>query len=72
MRARGGARPHCPVAPRGAYLPPRPSHRRAAATTSTHTHRASPRGRTGRPPARPAARAGRTGAPARPAPRGRR
>eukprot|EP00966_Prymnesium_polylepis_P232160 5370682-Prymnesium_polylepis.1 len=29
--------------------------RRAAATASTHTHRASPRGRTGRPPARPGA-----------------
>ena len=53
-------------------VPPRPSHRRAAATTSTHTHRAPSRRRTGRPPARPGARAGRTGALARPAPRGRR
>eukprot|EP00966_Prymnesium_polylepis_P205067 4751435-Prymnesium_polylepis.1 len=31
------------------------SHRHAAPTTSTHTHRALPRGRTGRPPARPGA-----------------
>eukprot|EP00966_Prymnesium_polylepis_P222167 5140714-Prymnesium_polylepis.1 len=53
-------------------VPSRPSHRHAAATASTHTHRALPRGRTGRPPARPGARAGRIGAPARPAPRGRR
>jgi len=53
-------------------VPPRPSLRRAAATASTHTHHAPSYRRTGRPPARPGARAGRTGALARPAPRGRR
>ena len=52
--------------------PTRGSSSCAAATASTHTHRASPRGRTGRLPARPGARAGCTGALARPAPLGRR
>eukprot|EP00966_Prymnesium_polylepis_P281247 6498264-Prymnesium_polylepis.1 len=43
----GGAIPHRPVASRLAgCVPPRPSPRRAAATASTHTHRASPRSRT--------------------------
>eukprot|EP00966_Prymnesium_polylepis_P292283 6750069-Prymnesium_polylepis.1 len=35
-----GARPHCPTALRGAYPQDPLSLRHAAATTSTHTHRA--------------------------------
>ena len=68
---RGGRQTALPRRAAGC-VPPRPSRRRAAATISTHTQRALPRCRAGRPPARPGARAGRPGAPARPTPRGRR
>eukprot|EP00966_Prymnesium_polylepis_P153957 3555101-Prymnesium_polylepis.1 len=66
MRARG-APDHTAPSRRGVRTP-RPFLRRAAATASTHTHHAPSCRRTRRPPARPGARAGRTGALARPAP----
>ena len=62
-----GGRQTAPPRRAAGCVPPRTSPRRAAATASTRTHHASPRGRTGRPPARPGARAGRTVALARPA-----
>eukprot|EP00966_Prymnesium_polylepis_P114579 2647525-Prymnesium_polylepis.1 len=67
MRARGGARSHCPVASWGAY-PQDPLSAARRPRPSTHTHHAPFRRRTGRPPACPGTRAGRTGALARPAP----